>query len=107
MTQITPGGLTAVASIIFEQLGGRMFAAMTGATKFVSGPNMIAFSLPSGFAQHGINRVMVTWNGRDLYDVEFLKVRGANVTVVSGVQDIYADQLREVFKATTGLDVRL
>jgi hypothetical protein len=95
------------ANTILAQLGGNKFLAMTGAKHLMTGGNDLTFKLPSRFAKDGINCVRVTLNGMDLYDVEFMKIRGAKVSEVASVEMVYADQLAGIFTAKTGLDTAL
>ena len=62
-----------VAQTILQQLGGRMFIAMTGARHLTSSEGGLAFKLPSNFATDGINHVIIRLNWRDTYDVTFGK----------------------------------
>lgn len=98
-----------VAKTILEQLGGRKFTVMTGAKNFVGSENALSFRLPGGggFTKRGINAVRIALNGGDTYDVTFSRVRAGKVTVLTTLEDIYADQLREVFTRETGLAVGL
>lgn len=96
-----------VAETILHQLGGRRFIAMTGAKNFVTSPDSLFFALPANFAKHGINKVRITLNCRDLYDIEFAKMRGLKYTVIATLSDVYAENLRDVFTDATGLDTHL
>ena len=93
-----------IAREILNQLGGNMFLVMTGAKALVSGPDYLAFKLPSNFARDGINHVTVRLDPSDTYTVEFRKVRGLNVKEVRTDSMVYCDTLRETFTAATGLD---
>lgn len=95
------------SKIILEQLGGGKFIAMTGAKNFVGGNNALTFRLPSNFAKGGINAVRVTLGGDDLYTLEFMKIRGVQVTPVSKYDAVYCDMLQPLFTQNTGLDTRL
>jgi len=96
-----------VARIILAQLGGNRFALMTGAKNMAGHSDALSFRLPSRFATGGINYVKVTLNAMDTYDLEFGKVWGSNYRVIDTARGIYADNLRRVFTATTGLDTTL
>lgn len=93
---------------VIQQLGGRRFIAMTGAKHFVfdNEKRALAFSIGRG-AAHGINRVRVTLNAADLYNVEFFKLRGVDCVTVAGLSDVYAENLPENFTRITGFDTRL
>jgi hypothetical protein len=93
-----------VAEEIFRQLGGKRFALMTGARKFVAGKDGLVFRLPNRFARGGINLVSIRLMPSDLYRVDFMRVRGGKVESVAVVNDVYADTLLEIFRAHTGLE---
>ena len=98
-----------IAQTILQQLGGNRFAAMTGAKHFMADTerNSLTFRLTSNFAKDGINLVRVTLTLADLYTVEFMKARGLKCATIATRDDVYADQLREIFTSTTGLDVAI
>jgi len=94
-----------VAHTILEQLGGNRFAAMTGAKNFACDESSLQFSI--GRNSHGINKVRVTLEASDTYTVEFFKIRKLDAKLVERCNDIYADQLQDVFRCITGLDTHL
>lgn len=96
-----------VSQTILEQLGGGRFIAMTGAKQFIGSATTLSFRVPK--AKDGITGVRITLTPMDLYDVEFLRLRGvvAEPDVVAKVQGAYAEDLRRVFTAHTGLDTTL
>ncbi|BAU40108.1 hypothetical protein [Ralstonia phage RSP15] len=88
---------------------------MTGAKDFLAmfvGDNPgLGFKIPGTMTKKGINWVQISLNGSDLYDVEFIKVRksktGDTVTTIATHNDIYCDQLEQIFESETGLYTRL
>jgi hypothetical protein len=88
-----------VPTTILAQLGGRRFMMMTGAV--VSGDEATLYVRFKGSTV--ANKVHVTLNGRDLYDVEFFKVRGVNARSVKSLSDVYAEDLQRIFTDVTGL----
>src|SRR5579872_4770448 len=92
-----------VADIIYQQLGARRFAVMTGAKNFSKKENSLTFKLPR--AKDGSQYVTITLNGKDLYDIETFSVRAPNYNkiVKSTEHDVYAEDLRRVFTRITGL----
>lgn len=101
---------TEVATTILVQLGGRRFAAMTGAKLFsatdVPLPGL-TFRLPANFARNGINVVTIVLTPADTYTVTFGKLRGLNYKVLRELEDVYAEDLQRVFREETGLDTHL
>jgi len=98
-----------IANTIIAQLGGRRFTVMTGAKDFCATETGLSFRLPGagGYCKNGINRVRIALTGRDDYDVFFHRVRGAKLTTIAMHSGIYAEQLRDVFTAATGLQTSL
>lgn len=106
-----------IASSIMQQLGGSKFKAMTGCKDVYAIDNGLQFKLPSRFAKKSINCVQIKLNGNDLYDVSFIAitnrkdpkfgVRMPFAKDVSKFEDIYCDQLQEIFTRETGLDTHL
>lgn len=91
-----------IAQTIYNQLGGSRFSVMTGAKNFTIIDNGLRFSLPkmSGIQ---VNRVMITLTPADVYHVDFVRAWGNKFTFLASVDDVYCDQLCEVFEANTGL----
>lgn len=90
-----------VAKEILNQLGGNKFVVMTGAKNLVALENGLMFSIGRG-AKKSINKVVVKLNSMDLYGMEFWNIRGANVKTVATAQNVYCDQLQEIFTKETG-----
>ena len=108
-----------VQETILEQLGGRRFAMMTGSKDFIS---IFDDTLQMTLAKNssGANRLMIRLDfGKDLYSMRFLKVTGGKlnkktwefkpqkIEVVAEYEDIYCDQLAEIFREVTGLETRM
>lgn len=95
-----------VGKTILQQLGGGRFLAMTGAKNLVKGDDYLMFSLP---AKNKIkaNKVKITLNGKDLYDVEYASIRGVNYKVLKTVKDLYNDMLVTNFEEVTGLYTKM
>ncbi len=108
-----PARAQVIANEIWRQLGGRRFAVMTGAKNVtwseLDGIVTLEFRLPGsgGFTKDGINRVRVRLDASDTYTVTFQRVRGTTIKNVAEVDDIYADNLRDVFERHTGLRTSL
>ena len=95
------------AGEILKQLGGNKFIAMTGAKNLAKDAKTQTIHMKIGKNAKSISHVRIKLNGKDLYDMEFLRARGANIKVVSQANDIYNDQLQSVFTEHTGLDTHL
>lgn len=102
---------TQTAQTILAQLGGGKFRAMTGAKDFLAIERGLQFGLPARFAKDGINKVRITLNDMDTYDVEFLacshRLGAHKVREVAKDEGVYCDMLGECFKRATGLEIKL
>jgi hypothetical protein len=90
-----------IAKEILRQLGGNKFIVMTGAKNLAGGDNYLSFKI--GKNKTSCNYVKIKLNGKDLYDVEFGRIRGHEYKVLKTYNDVYNDQLRDIFTEYTGL----
>lgn len=106
------------AEIILSQLGGQRFIAMTGAHNFVSDGNTLRMTLRRN--RSSANRLYITLDeGTDTYNMEFIRVTGGTIDPktfsmrpvqtkkVKVLEDVYCDQLCQIFEAVTGFCTRL
>lgn len=105
---------TQVSKTILEQLGGNRFRAMTGASDFTAIDDMsLRFRLPGGGGRvkNGINFVTIRLDSSDTYTMIFDRVRRKgglpDVKQIDKREDIYNDNLCEVFERVTGLATSL
>lgn len=91
------------ANTILNQLGGKKFIAMTGATCYSDGNTLVAKFKGSKVA----NIMYVTLNDSDLYDVKICKFKGMDIKTVKEVNNAYADMLQFIFEDITGLRTSL
>ena len=95
-----------IAKTILQQLGGNKFIAMTGAKNL--GHTNKGLQMKIGRNAKGVTHVIIDLDrGKDLYDIEFVKVRGTKRTTVKKLKGIFADQLGEMFTRYTGLYTKL
>lgn len=94
----------AIAEEIVKQLGGRRFIMMTGAYDFLTLDSGVRFKLLGGFTKQGISLVEVILEPSGTYRVRF---EAAGGRIVSEHENIYSDQLRELFTSETGLDTHV
>jgi len=94
-----------VAHEILRQLGGNKFIAMTGAKNFGGTENSITFKI--GRNSSKANWVKIVLNGKDLYDVSFIQVRGTELKTLKTYNDVYNDSLRDIFTSYTGMHTSL
>jgi hypothetical protein len=109
--QTTPNKMQ-VHEIILQQLGGNKFLAMTGSK------NLTYSSVENNYLQmrltrnmSGANFLKITLNASDTYTLKFFKVTIKDyMPIISKEQtfeDIYCDQLQEIFTKVTGLYTKL
>ena len=89
------------ADVTLKQLGANKFIAMTGAKQFSFGKQGLGFRI--GKNSKSINYVRVDLKSNDLYDMEFIRIRGSKIKVVKKVTGVYNDQLQKIFTKHTGL----
>lgn len=102
------------ADIILSQLGGsRRLNIMIGAKDFFSDDNGATLIFRFAMCKTA-NRMRITLNGSDLYDVKFEKVGRLNmktfnvpVTVAGEFSDVYAEDLKGLIESQTGLYLSL
>lgn len=94
-----------VAKEILRQLGGNKFIAMTGAKNFGATENSLTFKI--GRNSSSANWIKIVLNGKDLYDLSFIQVRGDKIKTLKTYDDVYFDQLQEIFTSFTGMHTHL
>jgi len=50
-----------------------------------------------------INYIRIDLKSTDLYDMEFIRLRGSKINVVKKVTGVYNDQLQKMFTKHTGM----
>ena len=78
---------------------------MIGAKQIVAGENYLMFRI--GRNAGNWHKIKVTLNGKDLYDVKFMKIRKMVVTQEKTVENIYFDMLHKTIENETGLATKL
>lgn len=96
----------AVADEIYRQLGGPKIIGMLGAKNFSYGTNALSFWIGRG-AKKGINRIKITLNKNDEYDVEFAKMRGLDYNVLETAKNIQVSKLKDTIRQHTGMELSL
>lgn len=91
---------TTVSKTILEQLGGRKFIVMTGATNLTGSDN--ALTMKIGRNAKSVSHVRITLV-LDMYTMEFIRVRGTKITTVASHEMVYSDMLQSIFTKETGM----
>ena len=89
-----------IANTIISQFG-KTFPMMVGIKSPVAIENGVQFGIAK--ATKGINKVVITLNGMDTYDVNFWKITNKVTKEITSVEGVYNDQLNSVFESVTGL----
>lgn len=89
-----------IASTILAQLGGNKFLVMTGA-KNAMGTDSLSMQLARSSSK--ANRLKIKLEANDTYTMIFGRYAKLEVKTVAEYRDVYADQLRSIFEAETGM----
>lgn len=91
-----------VANNIRDQIRAADIRALFawGAKSFVGTDNSLRFKTSGLVKWKGL--VTITLNGRDLYDVEFGKIRGVDYKVTKTVEDVFVEDLVKIIDAQVG-----
>ena len=92
---------------LLQQLGGNKFIAMTGAKNLAVDKSKNELHMKIGRNSKSISHVIIKLTSADLYNMEFLSIRGSSRKIKSKEKGVYADQLGKMFTKNTGLNVRL
>ncbi len=106
-----------VAQTIYKQLGGGRFEAMTGSKPIKADEKSLTIKLTKNKSR--ANELKITLNGLDLYKVEFIKHTYPRLDKktwgwiedtqeeIKTFNDVYGDQLENIFTEVTGMYTRL
>jgi hypothetical protein len=91
-----------VAQTILQQLGGKRFTLMTGSKNYVADKNSLRMNLSRN--RSGAKWLKITLNSMDTYDMEFFTAK-KDFTIVTKAKfnNVYCDQLQQIFTQITGL----
>jgi hypothetical protein len=96
-----------IAATIIRQLGGGgKLQMMIGLKQLINEPNGVTLVFPLPKHRGAVNRVRITLNGKDLYDMEFIRTRGRSQKIVKEFNDVYAEDIKDRFEEGTGLYIR-
>ena len=96
-----------VSRTILQQMGGNRFIVMTGSYNFIGSDDSLTMKLRTNKAK--ATHLRVTLMPSDTYKMEFLNCRKFEVKVktIKTVEDVYCDQLQDIFTEVTGLFTRM
>jgi hypothetical protein len=99
--------MSVIAQTILEQLGGNKFTAMTGARNLADLGDGLSFQLNSRMTKNSCNAVKITLTPTDTYQIKFLRIGHLQLKTIKVLDNIYCDQLQDIFTSETGLDTHL
>ena len=96
-----------VPGIIFQQLGGRRFAAVTGSRNFTGYTDGLTMTLAKN--DSGANRLAITLTPNDTYNMRFFRYSRTQGTIkeIEELDEVYCDQLQDLFEQVTGFDLSM
>lgn len=106
MNAMPASPFNSTTEVIFAQMGGWQFARLIG-TKAIGSDGAVLKIRFTGKAKSKINLVHVTLMEDDTYSMEFFRASKNHdllgVKLVANFDDVYNDQLQDIFESTTGL----
>jgi len=90
---------------IYDQLGGKKFMIMIGATKLIEGNRTLSFNVKQN--PKDVTHVHIILVLPDLYDVEFLKIIECGTETLSESYNVCPGDLRKIITAETGIEIHI
>ena len=96
----------AIAQTMLNHLGGKRLQLMTGAYGFSydRDERTLKFRFQGSLIA---NCIKITLDADNTYSLEFWLIQGTNCTLAEQYDEVYFDQLIDIFESTTGLALRL
>ena len=97
-----------IANVIWQRLGSQKFSLLTGCKHMCYGEKdgNVFLLMSVGKNIHSINLFEVLYDeGKDLYDVRFMRKVGNSVLCVADYSDVSCDMLHTLFEQYTGISV--
>lgn len=99
---------TALNQLTNSNNGTSRLSAMIGAKNFARDEKNYTIDFKfAAKAKNKANYCRIKLNASDLYDMEFINIRGVNVKTVGTHSGLYADMLKSTFETETGLYLSL
>jgi hypothetical protein len=92
-----------VAETIRKQIGHSALYMM-GAKNLLAGDDYLSFQI---FGCKHVSHIRITLEGTDTYKIEFIKIRGYNMTTPATTCGVYCDAINGIIEAETGLTLSL
>jgi len=94
-----------IAHTILNQFGGGQFGLLVGIKNIMALESGVQFKIGRGAAKK-INTVVVELTPADTYTVTFWNCRGMKMDKISTFEDVYCDELQDLFTRETGFYCR-
>ena len=92
--------ITSIAKEILNQMGGPRIGAFIGTKTWIACDNGLSFRF-KGSKKY--NMCKIALNSMDTYDITFYRFYGVKLTRREEINDVFCDQLVEIFERTTNL----
>ena len=99
-----------IANTIWLQLGSQRFSLTTGTEPLGYGEldGRVFLLMKVGKNGRGISLFEVSYDeGRDLYDVRFMRKNGNTMSIAANCSGVFVDMLHGIFSQYTGIEVNL
>lgn len=99
--------MNTVTKTIFEQFGGYRAMAMIGGTCVYDNEKSSVTIAFKEKAFNKSNKVVIKLQADDTYTMQFWHIKGIKAVMISELDMVYADQLKDVFENATRLRLSL
>jgi hypothetical protein len=93
-----------IATTIRNQIGHRALY-MLGAKNIAGTANSLSFKIAKNNSK--ANYINITLNSMDNYDIEFIRIFKFNREVIKKFENVDAENMHEIIRDTTGLDLHI
>lgn len=93
-----------IATTIRNQIGHRALY-MLGAKHIAGTANSLSFKIAKNNSK--ANYINITLNSMDYYDIEFIRIFKANREVMKKFDNVDSENMHEIIRDTTGLDLHI
>ena len=90
-----------IAKTIMAQLGGNKIVAMCGVTNITAIENGVTFKIMKNNMK--CNYIKIVLNSNDLYDIEYITIRGTIIKIKGSLSDVYAEDMISLMEKDLGL----
>lgn len=105
MSELSREQRAEIATTILNQLGGKHFQVMTGARDFAATGKGVQFKIGRNGSKANI--VVIELEANDTYALKFCRFYKMEFSELESFDDVYCDQLKEIFTSYTGLATSL